>query len=91
MGLGDLVEAKIVKLMTDEEKQDGSHYNRFFNCFDFSPDLKLASGIIVDLKTILGDMRKGEAEFSEGVNPELRSTIEKAIGEQPMTFSVIKF
>jgi hypothetical protein len=26
-------------------------------------------------------MRKGEAEFAEGVNPELRSTIEKAIGE----------
>ena len=35
----------------------------------------------MDLKTILGDMRKGEAEFAEGVNPELRSTIEKAIGE----------
>jgi hypothetical protein len=26
-------------------------------------------------------MRKGEAEFAEGVNPELRSTIEKAIGQ----------
>ena len=46
----------------------------------FSEFLKLATGIIVDLKTILGDMRKGEAEFAEDVNPELRTTIEKAIG-----------
>jgi hypothetical protein len=52
--------------------------------------LKLANGIIVDLKTILGDMRKGEAEFSEGVNPELRSTIEKAIGELPLPFPGIR-
>ena len=47
---------------------------------------QLANGIIVDLKTILGDMRKGEAEFAEGVNPELRSTIEKAIGELRLSF-----
>jgi hypothetical protein len=50
---------------------------------------QLANGIIVDLKTILGDMRKGEAEFAEGVNPELRSTIEKAIGELQLRLPVL--
>lgn len=47
----------------------------------FSIFLKLASGIIVDMKSMLADIRKGEAEFSDGVNPELKKTIENAIGK----------
>lgn len=40
---------------------------------------QLASGIIVDMKSMLADIRKGEAEFADGVNPELKKTIENAI------------
>ena len=33
------------------------------------------------MKSMLADIRKGEAEFAEGVNPELKKTIENAIGK----------
>ncbi len=33
------------------------------------------------MKSMLADIRKGEAEFSDGVNPELKKTIENAIGK----------
>ncbi len=33
------------------------------------------------MKSMLADIRKGEAEFADGVNPELKKTIENAIGK----------